>query len=152
MKQNNPLHKEILPQDTEETLWNRGKFTIPHFLVSFCYKMDYPEQSQMREHLKKTQLKPTPQRLWRHRVQRPWFNRKTAAWRNHFLCCRCPNKNRRNWITQVLCSFRKTSEVQKQTSRFWDFFFNKPHTTEGILWFFFSFALEVSCLSALQRQ
>lgn len=22
MKQNNPLHKEILPQDTEETLWN----------------------------------------------------------------------------------------------------------------------------------
>lgn len=154
MKQNNPLHKEIQPHKTEETLWN-AKENSPFLSFWLAIVIKWTTLSRVRwgsisgKHSSNLHITASdvlkPQHLWRYRVQRPWFCRKTAAWRSHFLPCRCPNKTEETGLCRFPTALQRHLKYRNQSAGL-VFFFNQSHTTEGIPCFFFSFALEVSCL------
>ena len=111
--------------------------------------MDYSEQSQMRQHLRKTQLRPTPQLLWRRSAKALILKENSTMKKPfifHVVNAQVKQKKLDNagfpQLYKDICSI----EVNQQG------FSNQFHTTEDILCFFSIFELEVSCLSALQRQ
>lgn len=125
MKQNNPLHKEIQPHKTEETLWN-AKENSPFLSFWLAIVIKWTTLSRVRwgsisgKHSSNLHITASdvlkPQHLWRYRVQRPWFCRKTAAWRSHFLPCRCPNKTEETGLCRFPTALQRHLKYRNQSA------------------------------------
>lgn len=138
MKQNNPLHKEILPQETEETLWNT-EVNSPFLIFWSAIVIKWTTLNRVRwESISRKHNSNLHHSIFGDiECKGPDSTGKMQHEETIFYIADAQTKTEETGLCRFSTALERHLKYRNQSVGFWGGF-NKTHTTEGILRFFFS--------------